>query len=80
VRSSSRPRLGREPVTRLEIDGIDLVGLDELLDGHRVQARERQRLEVLIGEHDVLSRRDLVPLHHLVPGDLDILGLAESLL
>ena len=58
-----------EVVRRLEVAGIDLVLLHEIEDVDRARPFERGALEVLIGEHDILSLGVLVSFDDLAPGN-----------
>jgi hypothetical protein len=58
---------------------VFLVGLRELLDLDRADRLERDLLEVLVGDHDVLVRRPLVALHGLAAGDDLLVDRAEDL-
>ena len=56
-----------------------LLRLGELLDLDRADRLERDLLEVLVGDDDVLVGRPLVALHGLVPGDDSLVDRAEDL-
>ncbi len=57
--------VGLDVVAPGEIDRVDLPRRDELQHVDRVGGRQRQVREVLIGEHDGLPGRQLVPLGDL---------------
>ncbi len=71
--------LGLEVARPLEVLGVDLLGLDEVLDVDRRAPRDVRLLEVLLGELDERAVGLLDPLHDVLPGDLLVAGLAGAL-
>src|SRR5581483_10667708 len=58
----------REVVRRLEVERLDLRGVDEGDDVHGLRGLDVGAAEVLVREHDVAVLLVLVALDHLLPG------------
>ena len=72
--------VGAEVVGLREIDRIDLRLREELGDVDALRRPLLERLQLLLGEEDVLAARELVALHDLVAGDAPLVLRTEELL
>src|SRR5262249_48337292 len=68
-----------EVVRLLEVDGVDVVEVDEVLDLDRAGPLRIELGELVLGQEDVLVRRVLVALDDLLVGDLLAVGLGHAL-
>ena len=70
--------LGLEVVARVVVDRVDVGGFDERRQLDGVLGGQRQLLEVLVGDLDVLALADLERPHQLVLRHLVVLGDAHA--
>lgn len=71
--------LRRDVVRIIEVEVRHVGGRHELADLERLRAGYARALEVLVRQDDVLIRRVLIAPDDVLPGDLDVLFLAEAL-
>jgi hypothetical protein len=74
-----RAELRAEVVRAVEVDGVDLVEVDEVLDLDRFRLLGSHVLELVLGEDHVLLGGDLVALDDLVVRDLLAVLLGDAL-
>jgi hypothetical protein len=72
---------GTQEIGPVEVEGVDLRGGHELHDLDRLGGFLGKRLELVLGERDVLVLGELVALDHLIAGhDVAVLGADVLLL
>ncbi len=72
--------LGTTIVGLVEVDGVDLLELDEVLDVDRAREGGLQRGELLGLDHDVAFGGDFIALDDLRVGDLLFVDGADALM
>ena len=62
----------------VEVDRVDVGEVHEGLDVDRARLARRRRLELLVGEHDLVAVVELVAVADVLVGDLAVLLGAEA--
>ena len=76
----ARALLGYQVVSRIEVDGVDLVQVDEVLDVYGSRCLWIERVELLGGDQDIAVARDFVALDDVLERNLFAILGADPLL